>query len=85
MKEVCANCRFWEIELGALEGKEKNAAQRVTRGKTDTFKATYGKCRAEYINQDGELAIYNMGTLGSMRCAAEDDKGNKLFDPVPMG
>lgn len=74
-ERICLNCRHWFPEIGALKPKQR----KMING------AMYGKCRATYVDQWGNVHYYNEGNLGYTPCSAEDDLGNLLFDAVPEG
>lgn len=45
----------------------------------------YGHCLAEYDGLDGEHYAYDHGSMGAQECFAKDDRGNVLFEAVPLG
>ncbi|MBI2066147.1 hypothetical protein HYT60_01430 [Candidatus Woesebacteria bacterium] len=81
---VCFNCKFWEIEPGALDQKHRSIARKLTSSE-NIPSGMYGKCRATFRAQNGEEHYYDMGTLAPTPCVARNDKGNILFEPIPVG
>lgn len=82
-KEICANCKWWHPEVDALPNDLRDVAFNLTQGEATPLMSEYGKCRAEYVNPNGEPIVYDAGSLGATKCFAKDDRGNLLFSPAP--
>lgn len=79
MESVCFYCKHWILEPGALNERKKTILARTG----SNLPGIYGKCQAEFEDQYGERAFYDMGTTSSMECRAVDDQGNQLFEENP--
>ena len=78
VKEICINCIWWHLDPKAASTMlSKNIRLETVKG------GLYGKCRAEYSDNEGSLVCVDEGTLGSMECQVTDNSGNILFKEVP--
>jgi hypothetical protein len=77
-EKICAKCIWWNIEPDILVKLPE-----AIKLQLEAFKTIYGKCRAEYMDNQGKFQLYDFGSLGGMRCIATDDNDKELFDEVP--
>lgn len=75
-KEICANCSIWKPESLAV-----SPIGTPSINKPENTSNQYGKCNVSFQGNNGELKVWDLGTLGSDKCAAIDDNNNPLFTP----
>lgn len=80
--EICLFCKNWKPDKLSLSEEAVKQVIELEGSRGNIQTGVYGKCRARYIDQDGEEQVYDKGTFGASVCSAIDDKGNKLYEKV---
>lgn len=75
-EQICFNCKHWALEPGALDKKHRIIAKRMAGESASVPADMYGKCKA---------ADPPRGSLAPTPCFVYDERGNKAFEPVPIG
>lgn len=79
-EKICANCNIWKPENLVV-----NSMGIPTINKPENTSNQYGKCRVSFQGNEGKLKVWDLGTLGSNKCAATNDNGEPLFIPKVQG
>jgi len=78
-QETCANCGIWNRSSNIIASAL--GFPRIRIPGEETIDSAYGKCRATFVDKNGDPQVWDQGTVGSTECISNDDLGNKLFTP----
>ena len=74
IEAYCENCSWFKVD-------KKQPADLPTKDLPANTK--YGKCLAEFVDNQGKTHKNRSGTLSNMPCFAKDDQGHLLFFRKP--
>lgn len=75
MNGLCGNCEFFRPQSDAINEKQKSFLKEFGA-------SAYGKCKATFVDKDGNPQTYDIGTVNVLVCSATDDRGKFLFSPL---
>lgn len=87
IEKRCGNCQWFIAEPNTQLDPRSPAAILARREGLSTSQAggstrpVYGKCKAEYTDQEGQLQRWDFGMVSTQTCQAKDDQGEFLFTP----
>lgn len=76
VEKICGNCAWFDSNSETSFSEQQ---VRLLTAITANEAPTYGKCTAQFVDEDGAPARYDFGAFNIEPCSARDDGGNILF------